>query len=230
MKRKIVTKKIKKYGAIITSIMLTMTTNITAFAAEDTNSMKVDIGGITVDVEQIAEKNNVNPHALKAAIESGKNAEKASPFSNLVSTIPNTNASGKVEYSMVSAYNSRMSARGLTKVSKTNQDSTAYVAKAGALTASGKTPELGMCAMHTDVTTKTGSTSSTKVKLGTRIYMENSVNVNGTNYTSFLVEDRGKPSNRTKYWIDIYFGINNTTNYNAAINYGVKTVSYYYYY
>ncbi|GFI48220.1 B-enzyme [Lachnospiraceae bacterium] len=60
--------------------------------------------------------------------------------------------------------------------------------------------------------------------------MDESVDVNGTSCSSFVVEDRGNPSNRTTYWIDIYFGLNNTSNYNAAINYGVKTVSYYYYY
>lgn len=225
MKRNIIAKHIKHLGAVVTAFVLAMSMNTAAFAAENTNNMLVDIGGIVVDVEQIAEENDVEPYALKEAIEEGKNAEKASPFSNLRTSTPNTEAAEHTEYSVF-----RTSERASTKASKTNQDSTAYVAKSGALTASGKTPTLGMCAMHIDATTKTGTTSSTKVKLGTTIYMEDKVNVNGTNYSSFNVEDRGNPTNRTTYWIDIYFGLHNTTNYNAAINYGVKTVSYYYYY
>ncbi|MDD3417359.1 MAG: hypothetical protein PHY47_25765 [Lachnospiraceae bacterium] len=221
MKRKMIIGKRIATGITATAIAMAMSINV--FAAENASDLMVDIGGTTVDVEQIAEENGVNPYALKEAIEDGMNAEKASPFSNLVTNTPNVKASESVEYSL------EKSARS-TKASKTNQDSTAYVAKSGALTASGKTPAVGMCAMHIDATTKTGSTTSTKVKLGTTIYMDDSVDVNGTSRSSFVVEDRGNPSNRTTYWIDVYFGLNNTTNYNAAINYGVKTVSYYYYY
>lgn len=223
MRRKNVMGKGRRVGTAITAVVLAMAMNITAFAAEDSNNLNVDIGGIIVDVEQVAEENGVNPYALKEAIEEGLNTEKASPFSSLATRTPNTQASESVEYSLT------RSARS-TKASKTDQDSTAYVAKSGALTASGKTPTVGMCAMHINATTKTGSTTSTKVKLGTTIYMDESVDVNGTSCSSFVVEDRGNPSNRTTYWIDIYFGLNNTSNYNAAINYGVKTVSYYYYY
>ncbi|MDE7321337.1 MAG: hypothetical protein K2N73_01165 [Lachnospiraceae bacterium] len=79
------------------------------------------------------------------------------------------------------------------------------MAKSGALTASGKTPTVGMCAMHINVTTKTGNTTNTKVKLGTTIYMDKSIDVNGTSCSSFVVEDRGNRSNRTTYWIDIYW-------------------------
>lgn len=213
----------KRFTSAIIATALAMAMNLNVFAAENTSDLMVDIGGITIDVEQVAEKNGVNPYEIKEAIEDGVNAEKASPFSNLITNTPNTIASETVEYSVERAATS-------TKASKTNQDSTAYVANSGALTASGKTPTVGMCAMHINATTKTGNTTSSTVKLGTTIYMEDSVNVNGTNYSSFVVEDRGNPSNRTTYWIDIYFGLNNTTNYNAAINYGVKTVSYYYYY
>lgn len=224
MKGKFIKKKVRSLSTVVTTVILAMAMSITSFAAEDTNNLKVDIGGIIVDVEQVAEENGVNPYALKEAIEEGINAEKASPFSDLVIKPSNITASESVEYSLV-----RSLGRASTKVKKTNQDSTAYVANSGALTASGKTPAIGMCAMHINVTTKTGSTTSSKVKLGTTIYMEDSINVNGTSCSSFVVEDRGNPSNRTAYWIDIYFGLNNKTNYNAAINYGVKTVSYYYY-
>lgn len=214
----------KRIGIAVTAIILTFSANLTIFAAED---LRIDVGGVEIDVEKLAEKNGVDPYELREAIENGMDAEKSSPFSDLVTARPNTEASEFVEETAV-----RTAGRASTKATKTNQDATAYVAKSGALTASGKTPEIGMCAMHIDVTTKSGSTSSTKVKLGTTIYMEDAVKINGTDYLSFVVEDRGKPSNRTTYWIDVYFGQNNSdkVNYNAAINYGVQTVSYYYYY
>ncbi|MBD5545569.1 MAG: hypothetical protein HDR01_15335 [Lachnospiraceae bacterium] len=225
MKRRTI--KGKRLATAVTAAFLAIAMSATAFAADGTD-LKVDIGGNVVDVEQLAEENGVNPYALKEAIEEGKNAEKASPFSNLVTSKPNTMESEAVE--SISPLERAASGTSSTKVSKKNQDSTAYVAASGAKTASGKTPALGMCAMHINVTNKTGSTSSSTVKLGTTIYMTKDVTVKGTKYSSFVVEDRGNPSNRTKFWIDIYFGLNNSTNYNAAINYGVKTVSYYYYY
>lgn len=198
--------------------MIFMAGNTKVCAQEE--NMMLTVGGTEINVEQLAEDNNVDPVELKQAIIDGMDAEKASPFSDLIQSTPNTEA-----YETVETGKARIS----NTVYKWNQDSTAYVANAGALTASGKTPAVGMCAMHTNVTTKTGSTSSTTVKLGTTIFMEDSVNVNGTNYSSFVVEDRGAPTNRTTYWIDIYFGLKSTY-YDAAINYGVKTVSYHYSY
>lgn len=224
MKRKMIIRK--KLVTTVTAALMTMAMSITAFASEPAD-LKVAIGESTIDVDQVAEENGVNPYALKEAIEDGMKAEKASPFSNLVTNKPHAMAAESVE--KISPLERSAAGTYSTKVNKTNQDSTAYVAKSGSKTASGKTPALGMCAMHINATTKTGSTTSTKVKLGTTIYMTKSVNVNGTNYSSFIVEDRGNPSNRTTYWIDIYFGLNNDANYKAAINYGVKTVSYYYY-
>lgn len=210
---------------LLTGVML-VSGAVPVFASSgDNTDLMVKLGDITVDVEKLAEENGVNPYELKKSILNGLNEEKASPFSDLATEKSGCSASESVE---------KISGRSIelysTKVSKKDQDSTAYVAKSGALTASGKTPSVGMCAMHTDVTTKTGSTTNSKIKLGTKIYMTKAVKVNGTSYSSFVVEDRGAPSNRTPYWIDIYFGVKNDTNYNAAINYGVKTVSYYYYY
>lgn len=216
----------KKITAAVTVAVLAM--NTTVFAAEDEKNLTIELGGNIINIQQLAEDNGVDPYELKEAIESGINAEKASPFSNLATDVPNSMASENVEYGFEKTAESVSTTS--TKVNKLNQDSTAYVANSGALTASGKTPYVGMCAMHTNVTTKTGSTTSSIVKLGTRLYMANSVNVNGMNYAHLVVDDRGEPTNRTAYWIDVYFGLNNQTNYNAAINYGLKTVSYSYYY
>lgn len=212
---------VKKVASSILLLSLIASMSSTAFAKED---LTVDIGNnITVNVDQIAKENGVDPYALKDAIEKGLDSEKASPFSDLyVEESFQSVESDSMDYA---DYNVSLDAN---KVSKNNQDSTAYVSSATALTASGKTPSIGMCAMHQDVTTKTGNTTSTCVKLGTTIYMTNSININGKNYSSFVVEDRGKPKNRTTYWIDLYFGLKDQ-HYNDAINYGVQKVSYYYY-
>lgn len=210
--------------------VLVMAMGITAFAAEETDNLQMEIGGTVMDIRQLAEENDVDPYELKAAIEEGLDAEKASPFSCLATNTPNTEATESVKFihgrSAASTYGSVM-------VSKEKQDSTAYVAKEGQVTANGKTPQIGMCAMKISSTTKTGQTTDKIVRLGTTIYMEDPVDVNGTSYSSFVVEDRGSGDNRTNFWIDIFFGqyVDKTSDtYKAAINYGVKEVSYHYYY
>lgn len=220
----------KKCGLKLLAVCATLTlttpffTNVNAVSKYD-----VTVDGVTFNVEQLAKNNGVDAYQLRKAILE-EDGLKASPFSNLPSrkTLRNMNKLAnekQVEKSYVSS--------SAKKATKSDQDSTAYVAKSGALTASGKTPAVGMCAMHQNVTTKTGTTSKTTVKLGTTIYMNDSVDVNGTTCSSFVVEDRGKPDNRTKYWIDIYFGQYSSkkdSTYKAAINYGIQTVGYYYYY
>lgn len=224
MKRKIIFGK--QLIATAAAAALVMAMGFTAFAAEDTSDLQMEIGGTIMDIKQLAEENDVDPYELKTAIEESMDAEKVSPFSSLATNTPNTTASESIEYV-------RGRSAASVQVNKDNQDSTAYVAKAGATTANGKTPEVGMCAMYIKSTTKTGQTSDSIVRLGTTIYMTEAVDVNGTSYSSFVVEDRGNPSNRTDFWIDIYFGqyVDKTSQtYKAAIQYGVKTVSYYYYY
>lgn len=204
--------------AICMSLMLL----IPATALAESTESLITIGETTIDTEELAEKNGVNQYELKAAIQKGLSEEKASPFSNLVTTnrkVPNSNISTQI----VQPYASIKTAY------KMNQDSTAYVSQPGALTASGKTPTIGMCAMHINVTTKTGSTTENVVKLGTTIFMEEAIDINGTDYPYLVVEDRGNPSNRTPYWIDVYFGLTDTY-YGAAINYGITPVSYHYFY
>lgn len=195
-----------------------------------TSDLILEINGEVIDVGQLAEENQVDPYELKEAIIDGYYADRTSPFSNL-ETVRDENILPVESVEKITVGNDSVNGpiTEMTIVSKTNQDSTAYVAKAGALTASGKTPEIGMCAMHVNVTTKTGNTNSSTIKLGTKIYMDSPVNVNGTNYSSFVVEDRGAPEGRTAYWIDIYFGLTDTY-YTNAIAYGVQTVSYKYYY
>ena len=64
MRRKNVMGKGRRIGTAITAVVLAMAMNITAFAAEDSNNLNVDIGGIIVDVEQIAEENGFNPYEI----------------------------------------------------------------------------------------------------------------------------------------------------------------------
>lgn len=220
----------KHFITVVVAVTLVMAMGLTAFAAEGSDDLRMELGGTIIDIGQLAKENDVDPYELKAAIEESMDAEVASPFSSLATYTPNTMASESTE---IVCGRAAASATGNIKVNKENQDSTAYVAKEGAVTANGKTPDIGMCAMYIKSTTKTGQTSDSIVRLGTTIYMDSAVDVNGTSLSSFVVEDRGNPKNRTDFWIDIFFGQyvdKNSDEYIAAINYGVKTVSYYYYY
>ena len=216
----------KKRIIALVAVTLSLVLGLPVCAEEAHNDLQMQIGGSMVDLEELAEANNVDPYELKSAIEESMGDEKVSPFSSLKQTVLNTDASEYIDYGMARA-------GGNVKIYKTNQDSTGYVAKSGAQTASGKTPTLGMCSMQIKSTTKTGTTTDTIVRLGTTIHMTSAVNVNGQNLTSFVVEDRGDPGNRTNFWIDIYFGDyvdKSSQTYKAAIEYGLKKVSYYYYY
>ena len=224
------TTKAKRFVSLMLILCMTLILAIPVGASAHTSDLLLEINGEIIDVGQLAEEYHVDPYELREAIIEGYYSDKASPFSNLeVIKDENLLLSESRDKIILGKENINGPITEMTIVSKTNQDSTAYVSKEGALTASGKTPEIGMCAMHINVTTKTGNTNGSPIKLGTTIYMDNPVNVNGTNYTSFVVEDRGAPEGRTKYWIDIYFGLTGS-HYTDAINYGVQTVSYRYYY
>ena len=177
------------------------------------------------EIETLAEMNGVEANKLEEAIIEAEGEDRFSPFSNLQSSKEPTgterNESGK----------KRKLKNGVDKKArKENQSSTAYTAKPGTQTASGKIPQVGMCAMHTYVTKKTGYSDAKTIKLGTRIFLYQPVNIMGQNYSTLYVEDRGKGENRTDYWIDVCFGLRSTTTDNAAKQYGIKTVSYYYQY
>lgn len=220
----------KHFITAVATAALVMAMGFTAVAAENSDDLQMDFGGTIIDIAQLAKENDVDPYELKAAIEESMDAEVASPFSSLATYTPNTMASESIEFV---CGRSATSESDSIQVNKINQDSTAYVAKEGAVTANGKTPAVGMCAMYIKSTTKKGQTSDSIVRLGTTIYMETPIDVNGTSLSTFVVEDRGNPDNRTDFWIDIFLGqyVDKTSDtYKAAIKYGVKTVSYHYYY
>lgn len=215
-------KIIMKLTAIVLLCGLTFPMAADAREKED---MTISIGsGIVIDVEKLAEENSVDPYELKDAILKGLSSEKASPFSDLQTVDKNVEATETVIQVM------SKDGRVNNIAKKIDQDATAYVARSGAVTASGKKPTIGMCAMHVNVTTKTGTTSDKVVRLGTKIYMDEFINVNGKTLSSFIVEDRGEPSGRSEFWIDIYWGLKTDANYNSAIQFGKQEVSYSYLY
>ncbi|MFI3212891.1 MAG: hypothetical protein R3Y24_06065 [Eubacteriales bacterium] len=183
----------------------------------------MEIDGVEINITELANQNNVDPYELREAINNGYGTlyGELSVFSMLDKSGTNIATTYTVS--------DELSRTGMQQKYCISQDSTAYVSSAGALTASGKTPTVGMCAMHIDVTTKTGSTTENMVRLGETIYMNSAVNVNGTNYYTLKVEDRGERENATAFWIDVYFGLSSSY-YQNAITYGVKPVSFHYYY
>jgi len=215
-------KMFRRLFIVALSGVMCVSASSTVNAAKD-NSSVVELGDYDVNVNELAEKYNVDADELRESIENGKDEAVASPFSNLETS---EKADG-FKFGKNILRKDPDAPGG--KVWKANQDSTAYVAKKGSLTASGKAPSVGMCAMHTNVTTRTGATTKDVVRFGTPIYMDKSVNVNGKLRSIFYVEDRGAGNGRTKYWIDIYFGNKTNATYKAAINYGIRKVSYYYY-
>ena len=110
-----------------------------------------------------------------------------------------------------------------------SQNVTAYVAPSGKLTYHGTTPrQYNTAAVHPKLC---GSpTSGTKLPKGTIITTSTRLGMpNGTTKNTFVVEDMGDvrcDKGFTSNWFDIFFGVNTTTNYQNAIKFGKKTVSY----
>lgn len=195
--------------------------------ADNSDFWVIDFGeGYKVNVLEIATENGVDPYELKEAILEDMKSDRFSPFSKVDSTKIVAEPLETVEY----VYDSKTRAVRAT-ARKNNQTATAYTGASGSLTASGKTPAVGMCAMDIDVTTKTGNTTNEIVRLGTKLYLDEFINVNGSQISSLVVEDRGTGSaTHTTYWIDVCFGITTSATNAAAINFGKQTLSYTYLY
>ena len=215
----------KRINAAIAMLLLAMTFCATAFAEEDPNDFLVDIGGgEMIDVEELAKKYNVDPYELKKAIEEGMNDEKFSPFSNLATLPPSTQEPEEQQ-----PFHRIVQIPMGQKVRRLYQDATAYVADSSALNASGKIPAIGMCTIQANVASKEDDTAIEKIKLGTVLYMEESIDINGSPLSAFVVEGSGNASDHSKYGIDIYFGQNTESNVKFVTDYGVEKVNYYYY-
>lgn len=111
-----------------------------------------------------------------------------------------------------------------------NQSVTAYVAPSGAKTYYGTTPRAYVtAAVHPK--SCWNPYSGTIFPKGTIIHTTQPLYLPGYGQKSvFVVEDMGDVNcNRglSTYWFDIYFGVNTSTNYQNAIQFGLQTASYY---
>jgi hypothetical protein len=115
-----------------------------------------------------------------------------------------------------------------TKVTKKNQDATAYCGTKGSLTHSEKTPKAGMCAVHFN-----SSTNKPYISFGTKLTLSSKININGTKYSTLTVEDTGDYNFKwSNYWIDVCFGTYSSksdSTYTNALAFGEQTVTYSYY-
>lgn len=110
-----------------------------------------------------------------------------------------------------------------------NEVVTAYVAASGNKTYHGTTPRQYITAAVHPYTC--GNVySGTRFPKGTIINTNKSLGMpNGTAKNTFVVEDMGDVNckrNVTYNWFDIYFGVDNTSNYNNAVNFGKQPISY----
>lgn len=206
----------KTLGSLVIVAATVITLPTVAFA-ESKNNFDVDLGSVTLNVKDVAQKYGVEPNELQQAIIQDKGSEHFSPFSKIKTKDNELKPSVSVE--------TRGSNR---KITRWNQDSTAYTAPRWALTASGKTPQIGMAAMHINVTTTTQNSTAEVLKLGKPLYMTKPVNIHGKNYNTFILEDRGQPVGKSRYWVDFFFGEDTAWGNQQAINYGNRKVSYYY--
>lgn len=121
------------------------------------------------------------------------------------------------------------------RVSRTNQDATAYVG--GSITASGKTPKVGYCAVHP---AKRGTHSNPIIPFGTVINItEIRDPATGKVWdmiphpyygemNSLQVQDIGDVNYRfSTHWIDIWYG--NSSFLGAAKDFGTRKINYSYY-
>lgn len=174
--------------------------------SQNVNSTKIDIDGLS-------KKYHVNPNELRAAIEKAANSPVFSPFSEIKANLGIEPSISKITPAQAES--------GYIQVY--NQNSTAYLAT-GYLTASGLIPAVGMCAVHHY------SSGSPYIPFGTSIYYDNSVQIQGQNYSIFDVEDTGDPNFvQSAYWTDLFFGANTSANQTAALNYGNNLVGYKWY-
>lgn len=209
----------KKSKTIITVCMCTMLflcNNISVSAAESQdlnlqNDMEMSREELCefYELDKLADKYGMNADELTDAYYEGIHSDYFSPFS--LTPGEEVNPDKTVDYV----------AGTLRTYIAYSQDSTMYLST-GNPCASGKYPYLGCVAVHR----KSSSDTTPVISFGTIVrYEDDSVNINGANYESFVVEDTGDPNyNRSLYWTDVYGGANTAENRKMATNYGIRTV------
>ena len=224
----------KRLLTVLTLAIFILATSLTAFAAED---IAVTLDGKTYkfscsEIEKIAKMNNVDPIALKEAIESGPDEDgRFSPFSKLK---PLDNGVTKQELDELNKQ--KMSSTGVPLIkskalennkrgyiARTDQDTTAYN-WTGYRTANGNWPVLGIVACHRQRDIYGGSSYAPVIPFGKQVYLDRYVWLpDGVGYKSdFYVDDTGAGPGKTDYWLDIYYH-NDTA---SAIAYGNIVLNY----
>ena len=114
-----------------------------------------------------------------------------------------------------------------------NQNATAYVAPSGARGASGIIMSIGMVAVHPRTHSPINSVavgSGPVIPFGTTITLDRQITfANGLRISQFVVQDLGQLNNQSgfsRHWIDVFFGVNNNTNLQAALAFGSQRFSY----
>lgn len=208
-------KKVKSLISLCICAMLLIGNTFVVNAAEQEISvveMTKDELKEYYEIDKLAMQYGMDVNELVDAVYQGIHSERFSPFSEVESDSTRERNVERVE---------RINGNARTVIAY-DQDSTMYVAT-GNPCASGNYPYVGCIAVH-----KKSNTDRTPIiPFGTRVYYEDdSVNINGGNYESFIVEDTGDSNfNRSTYWTDVYGGANTTANYTMAINYGLRTVT-----
>lgn len=250
--------KQKVISLITISLLFTLCLPFSSFAADKTvqdssaqvvQSEKFDMN--VIDINDLANKNHVDPDELRAAIEKANNSPVFSPFSAVKRNDGIEASSGIIDVPSDGLDVNKIDINGLSKehhvnpdqlrsllervinspvkkgvtpqsvITRYDQNSTAYVAT-GNKTASGVWPAVGMCAVHHY------SNGTPYIPFGTIIYYDRYVTILGNSYSSFDVEDTGDPNFvQSTYWTDLFFGP--ASNWQAAINYGNQIVTYAYY-
>lgn len=207
--------KIKRLVSFGLAACLTLAFSATALATTPQQNVNDSLNEININ--GLSAKFHVNSDELRKEIEKEANSPVFSPFSAI-----------KADYGIKASTssnvsNSIISPNTMIDLHYYNQNSTAYLAT-GYKTASGLWPAIGMCAVHHY------SNGTPYIPFGKGIYYENHpVNIQGSIYNSFTVQDTGDPNFvQSSYWNDLFFGSNTSANRNAAINYGNQLVNYYY--
>lgn len=220
---------------LVTGFMITSLFPFGVYADLEINSQKQSVPSFTIsedDLERLAWLNNVDPQELKDAIKAGPDENgRYSPFSNLKQldndvtneelkkrNLLKTGSDGAPIVSMDSTFSN---VTPLGQILRANQDATAYVALSGAITASGVTPKYGMAAVHY----VGGNPINPIIPFGTAIYLDRYISLpDGTQRSNYTIQDTGLGTDKTTYWIDLFFG--GISNYSKAINFGTQKVTY----
>lgn len=117
------------------------------------------------------------------------------------------------------------------KFSVQDQKSTAYLEYGGVRPSSGGNYYIGGVAVHPIY--PGADPRQPIIPYGTMIYLEQPITVNGRQMSAFKVFDTGDiyygRYGATPYWFDVFLGRGNYYADKSAIEYGIRTVDYYWY-